>query len=311
LTAGSFDTSKPARPLVSIGMPVYNEQEHLAQALDSLLAQDYENLEIVISDNASTDKTPEICAAYAARDPRVRYHRNDTNVGGIENFNQALRHARGEFFMWASGHDLRPPTQVSRCVEVLLKDPSVVLCYTQVIWVDDEGRELEAVEEYIDTRGVGDKLSRLNIVVWGLQHGFLIYGVFRTEALRQTSVYTQVVSPDISLLIELSLVGKFAYIPGPPLLLRRARDFGNWEVYARKHFKTEVSGWRARTLYWRMVRQLAARVARHLRTLPGKCLGVTYAVVGLWMNFRWMRSLTGSPARVEADPKAAQEKAAK
>ena len=80
-------SAKQNRPLVSIGLPVYNEAEHLAQALDSLLGQDYENIEVIISDNASTDGTPQICADYAGKDGRVRYHRNETNIGGINNFN--------------------------------------------------------------------------------------------------------------------------------------------------------------------------------------------------------------------------------
>lgn len=308
---GQTTDSTPEHPLVSIAVPVYNEEEHLAQALDSLLAQDYENIEIIISDNASTDRTPQICAEYAARDRRVRYHRNETNIGALENFNHAFTLASGEFFMWSAGHDVRPPTQVSRCMEILLGDSSIVLCYPQVNWVDDEGRHLEAIHEYIDTRGARDKLARLNIVVWGLHRALPVYGVFRADALKQTALFTQVVSPDVLLLIELSLIGKFAYIPEPPLLLLRPRDYGSWEVYARKHFKGKISGWTARTLYWRMVRQTSSRVARHLRTLPGKCLAVTFVFVGLWMNFRWMRLLKTEGQSASDEPKQglSQEKA--
>ena len=224
-------------------MPVYNEAQHLALALDSLLAQDYENFEIVIVDNASDDATPQICAEYVARDSRVRYHRNETNIGSIDNFNKAFELARGEFFMWAAGHDLRHPKQLSSCMKVLSEDESVVLCYTQSIWVDADGRPESVVHEYLDTRGLGDhRISRLNIVLWGLVTGFPIYGVFRTAALKQTPVYTHIVSPDWSLLIELSLLGTFAYIPEPPFCVRRAEDFGSWEVFVAKHFKG-VSGW--------------------------------------------------------------------
>jgi glycosyltransferase involved in cell wall biosynthesis len=303
--------SQQEHPLVSIGLPVYNEEEHLVRALESLLAQDYPNLEIIISDNASTDRTPQICAEYVERDRRVRYHRNERNVGGLENFNRAFELAQGEFFVWAAGHDVRPPTQVSRCMEILLGDSSIVLCYPQVISVDDEGRHLETIHEYVDTRGVPEKLSRLNIVLWALHRALPIYGVFRTDALKQTTLFTQVVSPDVSLLVELALIGKFAYIPEPPLLLLRPRDFGSWEVYVRKHFKDKISGWTARTLYWRMLRQLSGRVAHHLRTLPGKFLGVTYVTIGLWMNFRWMRHLKteGRPASDEPKQGLSQEKA--
>lgn len=280
---------KQHRPLVSIGLPVYNEAEHLAQAIDSLLAQDYENLEVIISDNASTDATPQICADYAAKDSRVRYHRNEANIGGINNFNRVFELAQGEFFMWAAGHDVRHPTQVSRCLEVLLEDPSIVLCYSQVVWVNDDGVSLEKIHEYIDTRGLQDKIARLNVVLWSLHGGFPIYGVFRTEALRQTSVYTNVISPDMSLLIELAMIGKFAYIPEPEFKLRRARDHGDLEVYVAKHFQGGTIGRRPQSLYWRMMRELSARVRRHLASFPGKALGTMFVVAGVWIKFRWMR----------------------
>lgn len=280
--------TRETHPLVSIGVPVFNEEGHLAEALDSLLAQTYDNIEVVISDNASTDRTPEICAAYAARDPRVRYHRNENNVGGIENFNVAFRLARGEFFMWASGHDVRHPSQIARCLEMMLAEPEVVLCYSQVVWVDQDGREHAKVHEYIDTRGLAERVARLNVVLWSLHGGFPVYGLFRSEALRRTALYTQVVSPDMSLLIELALVGRFAFLPEPPLRLRRAQDYGSWEVYVAKHFKKEAAGGSAQRLYWRMVWQLCRRVSRHARTLPGKATLAFFVVPAMLLNYRWM-----------------------
>lgn len=293
---------KQNSPLVSIGLPVYNEAEHLAQALDSLLGQDYENIEVIISDNVSTDATPQICAEYVAKDARVRYHRNETNIGGINNFNRVFELARGEFFMWAAGHDVRHPTQVSRCLEVLTEDASIVLCYSQVVWVDDEGEPLEIIHEYIDTRGLPDKIARLNVVLWSLQGGFPIYGVFRTDALKQTSVYTSVISPDMSLLIELAMIGKFAYIPEPEFKLRRARDHGDLEVYVAKHFQGGTIGRRPQKLYWRMMRELSARVRRHLASFPGKALGTMFVIWGVWIKFRWMRTGLRALKRTSAAP---------
>jgi glycosyltransferase involved in cell wall biosynthesis len=290
------------RPLVSIGLPIYNEEEHLAQALDSLLGQDYDNIEVIISDNASTDATPRICAEYAGRDARVRYHRNETNIGGINNFNRVFELAQGEFFMWAAGHDVRHPTQVSRCLEVLSQDSSIVLCYSQVAWINDEGEQLEKIHEYIDTRGLPDKMVRLNVVLWSLQECFPIYGVFRSSALKQTAVYTNVVSPDMSLLIELAMVGKFAYIPEPVFKLRRARDHGDWQVYVTKHFQSGAIGKRPQRLYWRMMRELAARAARHFDSFPGRVLGRMFVVAAVLIKFRWMRVGLRSLNRKTAQP---------
>ncbi len=88
-------------PKVSIGLAVYNGEKYLGQAIDSILAQTFTDFELIISDNASTDRTPEICKKYAAQDARIRYHRNPTNIGGANNENQTFRMSRGEYFRWA------------------------------------------------------------------------------------------------------------------------------------------------------------------------------------------------------------------
>ena len=97
-------------PRVSLGFPVYNGERYLAAALDSLLGQTFRDLEVVICDNASTDRTAELCAAYAARDARVRYHRNPTNLGAAPNFNRTFELSRGEYFKWAAHDDVCAPT---------------------------------------------------------------------------------------------------------------------------------------------------------------------------------------------------------
>lgn len=305
---GITSTITPAgdaeRPLVSIGVAVYNEAKHLAEALDSLCAQDYRNIEIIISDNASTDATPQICADYLARDPRIRYHRKDTNTGSFDNFNRVLDLARGEFFMWASGHDVRHPSQVSRCVEAMLEDPGIVLCYTQMIWIDSKGRPLEPLErgqDYIDTRGLELSLLRVNVVLWGLRGGQPSYGVFKTQALKKTPVYTHIVSPDMALLIELAAIGKFAYISDPLLYVRRGETYDNWPFYLSRHFPEELHGRKTERLYWRMMREVAIRVVRHIRTVPGKVLAFFSVVVGMWVNFRWMLTALRSVKSAQTD----------
>jgi glycosyltransferase involved in cell wall biosynthesis len=113
--------SKP--PLVSIGLPTYNGARTLRRAVESALAQDYPDLELVISDNASTDQTPSVCEEYAARDARVRYIRQERNLGAAENFRRALAASRGEFFMWLADDDWLDPDYVSRCVGYLREHP--------------------------------------------------------------------------------------------------------------------------------------------------------------------------------------------
>lgn len=277
-------------PLVSIGLPVFNEERHLAEALDHLLAQDYSNLEILISDNDSEDDTAAICELYAARDGRIRYRRSEKNHGGVANFNLVVGLARGQYFTWASGHDLRDPAFVSRCVEVLEEDRSVVLAYPGAVWIDEFGQELEPLRGIVDTRGLKHPIWRYNTVLWGLVDGFPIYGVMRLDALRRSRMYRNVVSPDVALLAELALLGAFAYVPRLLLRMRKPADYGDWEVYLGKHF-ARSRGWRAQALYWRMLADLLRSSIGHTREPHWKLIGASSTMLCMSTKYRWM--LTG------------------
>ena len=119
-------------PKVSIGLPVRNGEDTLRIAIDSLLAQDYQDFELIISDNASTDETSKICLDYARRDSRVQFRRNDTNVGAAENFNGVFRSSRGKYFMWAAHDDRWHSSYVGRCLAGLEQNRDVVLCFTGI-----------------------------------------------------------------------------------------------------------------------------------------------------------------------------------
>lgn len=117
------------RPRLSIGLPVYNGEEYLAESLDALLGQTYGDFELVISDNASTDGTQDICREYAARDARIRYLRQPRNIGATPNHNQVFAECRGELFKWASHDDLYGRDLLRRCVEALDARPEVILAH--------------------------------------------------------------------------------------------------------------------------------------------------------------------------------------
>src|SRR3989337_590294 len=118
-------------PTVSIGLPVFNGEKYLRQALDSILAQTYQDFELIISDNASTDKTQQICREYVKKDSRIRYYRNKRNLGATRNHNRVFELSCGEYFKWASHDDLLAPEFLSRCVSVLDQDHSIVLCHSK------------------------------------------------------------------------------------------------------------------------------------------------------------------------------------
>ena len=134
---------------------MYNGERFLAQALECLLAQTFGDFELVISDNASTDRTPEICHAYVQRDPRVRYVRNPLNLGSVPNFNRVFELSTAPLFKWAAHDDLHHETYLEGCVRLLDEDPAVVLAHSGTAFIDDHGELFPLCPEtgsYIDPK---------------------------------------------------------------------------------------------------------------------------------------------------------------
>jgi glycosyltransferase involved in cell wall biosynthesis len=208
--------------LVSIGLPVYNGEKFLGQALEALLAQDYGHFEIIISDNASTDATQEICREYMARDRRIQYHRNDENKGARYNFRKVLGLAAGPYFLWAADHDLWHPSLISRCVEIMEADRGVVLCYPRALRIDAHNNALGLATNQIDTRNL-PAAERYLRIIRDLSGGDPIYGVMRTAAMQKVDV-TTLWAGDQARLAALSLAGAFAHIPEPLFYWRQIRD---------------------------------------------------------------------------------------
>jgi hypothetical protein len=198
-------------PLLSIGLPVYNGAKHLRESIESLLAQDVEDLELVISDNASTDDTPAICAAYAKKDSRVRYSRNESNVGAAANYNRVFELSNGTYFMWGSDDDVWDPRFARLCIAKLEKHPAAVLCTSQLLYVDEHGARKPDQYPSLDTVGMSVE-ERVHEFV--RRHGWYeVYSVFRPEALRATGMYPPSFGGDVHLLLELLLRGDFLAVP--------------------------------------------------------------------------------------------------
>lgn len=200
------------QPRLSIGLAVYNGARHLRESIDSLLAQDVNDFELIISDNASTDETPDICAEYAAKDPRVRFVRNDTNIGAAANFNRVFELSAGCYFMWGSDDDVWDPAFASRCIAELEAYPKTVLCSTGVTIIDEAGHPRPDIAyRNLDTAGapVPERVQRL--VLQGLWYD--MYSVIRPEALRATGMYRSTYGGDVLLLLELLLLGEFISLP--------------------------------------------------------------------------------------------------
>jgi glycosyltransferase involved in cell wall biosynthesis len=199
-------------PKVSIGLPVYNGESQLARSLESLLSQSLGDLELIVSDNHSTDATETICRDFAARDPRMRYYRSDRNRGAAWNFNRVLELSRGRYFKWASANDLHGPEYLARCVEVLDTCPDVVLCYSKTRLIDETGAVLRDGDDNLDlpwpqaSRRFSEFLVRVRL-------SNPIFGVIRSEVLRHTGGLRSYPGSDVVLLGELTLYGRFHEVP--------------------------------------------------------------------------------------------------
>ena len=221
------------KPLVSIGMPVYNGEKYIRQALDSLLAQDCANFELIISDNASEDGTAEICREYLTEDKRIRYYRNETNLGAVVNFNRVFELSNAKYFMWAADHDLWRPTFISRCVSVMEEDRNVVLVYPRTMLIDSCGCSLGLTPDQIDTRGLAS-VERYIQVIWNLGWCNMLYGVIRREVLARTGKARNIWGFDNALLAELALRGSFAQIDEPLFYRRENRPHLEPEMHKKR-----------------------------------------------------------------------------
>jgi glycosyltransferase involved in cell wall biosynthesis len=212
-------------PLVSIGLPVYNGEAFLRETLASLQGQTLPDFELIISDNASTDRTGEICMEASRKDPRIRYVRQPRNIGAPANWNFVARQARGQYFKWSSDSDISAPHLLDACVRCLTEDPGLVLCFGQTTYIDENGQSVKMPlndVEALDARP-SDRFRRvcLNLCLNNEQ-----YGVIRRDALLRTRLDRPYPHGDLVLMAELAMLGKFKVL-SDTLLIRRAAA-GHW-----------------------------------------------------------------------------------
>lgn len=208
------------KPKVSIGLPVYNGERFLAGALNSLISQDYEDFEIVISDNASTDNTGNICQEYAQKDDRIRYSRNERNIGLSRNHNRVFALSQGEFFKWAAHDDEYPKRMLSRFVEVLQDaPPSVSVVYSPCQYIDEFGNTLQTISDRAEKK---DKWphKRLAHLIVHISVYNCAYGLIRSDILRKTRLQGSFPIADRVLFAELAMLGEIWEVKEPLLRIR-------------------------------------------------------------------------------------------
>lgn len=294
-------TSLEEEPLVSVGLPVYNGERYLRRALDCLLAQDYSHFELLISDNASTDQTRQICEEYAARDSRITVNVNKINAGIIANFQLVLDRAHGKYFMWAAHDDMWAETFISAMIRELESHPDAGVAMSGVERVHENGRRYDLVRHLGSANP--NAMSRFQLALAlaeGTPHHLFIYGLFRTEFLREVfHNFPRVIAADRLMMIQAALSTRFRYVDEvlhtryineEPIPERyKTDDFGKVWHDRNRHlkkdlalgpylFRSRIIPWQRKLwipliVIWPRLKRLCYRGYRYMYWLSGKILG--------------------------------------
>ena len=230
-----MDDDVATAPAVSICLPVYNGENYLAEAVESMLAQTYTDFELIITDNASTDRTEEICRKFADADGRIRYHRNEKNVGGARNQAIAVDLSRGRYVRLSAHDDKMAPTHLEECIAVLEQHPEVTIVFTGTVVLDEVGA---VVSEYNSTRGTGaTPARRFRELIFRDHNCDAIYGVIRGDVLRSVRPMENFIDGDKVFLCRIAFHGPFMALDRPLF-------------YKRFHPKNWVGNWRDRMAWY-------------------------------------------------------------
>lgn len=249
----------PKRPTISVGLPIYNAEKYLRTSIESVLNQTYSDLELIIADNASTDATQQICEEYAQNDSRIRYYRNEKNMGATWNFNYTFELSRGTYFKWASYDDNISLNFLEVCLKALQEreKDGYVCCWPNTEIIDGDGKVDHKVVEP-EMRLESDVVShRFRDAGYLVHSSFQFYGLIRADALKQTCLLGQWISSDYTMLGQLGLVGK-TYQHSDVLFQRRQHDQNSYEscgkdFYRYAHFWVPIEKKNTILLpYWRM-----------------------------------------------------------
>ena len=273
-------------PRLSVGLPVFNGECFIEQTIDSILDQSYRDFELVISDNCSTDRTREICEAYAQHDARIRYHRNSSNIGGPGNYNTVFRLSRGELFKWASSSDICGPDLFAKCIAALDSDPGAVLAFPKTRLFETS---IETYTDYDDRMNLSQTsaTARMNALLENLRLNNVMNGVIRRSVLLRTKLHRSFLSSDGILLAELLLRGRFTPVDGvyfyrrmtPEATVNLRSEDGLLQFWAPGR-RTAL-----RFQHWQYLIALAESV---LRAHPG-VKETTLATLSVMRRFVWKR----------------------
>ena len=259
----------PSSPRVALGMPVYNGQAYLREALQSVVEQTYTHFELVICDNASTDATEAIGREFAARDRRIRYVRNPINLGAHPNYNRTFELSDGNYFKWVPHDDVLDPRYLEACVSALERNPDAVLCQTDLKFIDGDGNFIGVCGTDLTQAQAPATRKRFAAAVLNAHNCYEVMGLYRRSALEASMLLKSFHGSDRALIAQLTLFGRFLHVSEPLLRVRDHKD-----RYTRARVKpkeratwhdTKLKGkhsfptWRLYREYWGMVLKACLR----------------------------------------------------
>ncbi|MFZ1415187.1 MAG: glycosyltransferase family 2 protein [Defluviicoccus sp.] len=259
-------------PCVAIGIPVFNGQNYIADAIESVLAQTFEDFELVIADNASTDATASICRAYAARDFRVRYHRSPYNRGAACNYELVYRlSSPTAYFKWLAHDDRIAPTFLAKAVAALDADPAAVLCGSLVQVIDDKGEEIRIYDsDLIAARESERPSERFSVCILKSHRNSENFALIRRSALERVEQMGPYHNSDKVIIAELALLGRFLQIE-EPLIANREHQKRATSAVVRSawaaHHDSKAGSWN-RFGHLMVYRDYVRMVNRHVHDWP-------------------------------------------
>lgn len=272
-------------PLVSIGVPVYNGENYLRRALESITNQTYKNLEIFIADNASTDGTEAICQEFAARDERITYHRHPTNLGASANHEFVLRSTTGKYFRVAAHDDEMAPTLVGKCVEELESNPEAVMAITRVLSIDENSSPGDEIDGHLKGMSSSNPIKRFGLICCPPNWATPVFGLMRREVIAGKEILGRYTGADRTFLAEMALAGPWRQVD-ELLFFRRGHATNSTKTFPdewhrRQWFDTSIQATSISFPQWRRLSELAKVVAQS--PLRGRAKIGAYLQLARWV----------------------------
>jgi glycosyltransferase involved in cell wall biosynthesis len=234
------------RPRIVIGLPVYNGEKYLRYAIESILGQTFSDFRLLISDNASTDATSDICREYAKSDRRIVYHRQSKNIGGAANFNYVFQPESSPYFKWAAHDDIIKADFLRACVDRLDREPMLAIAHSRSYKIDEQGNKVGTYDRDLRMNGLRPR-DRFWRVLWA-GHFTEVFGVMRADLVAKTQLFRNYVGSDRNFLMDMLLQGDLGYVEEHLFCRRDSADCLSHSISQNKNTRLQWFGTNAQKM---------------------------------------------------------------